>query len=127
MRLIALSLSLPLLMANGFPAEKYELAAQFSGALIKGDGSLAGKALAPEASLHNWTRQSKTLDELVEHFKGCELKSIRGNFDRNINVDLSCSSEARDASIMFSGAKISEVVFGPPPGPVIVRQPVGNK
>jgi hypothetical protein len=45
----------------------------------------------------------------------CPLKSIEGNKDININVYLDCPDEWHGMSLEFSGNKIREIGFGPPP------------
>lgn len=103
------------LIGAGFPASKYELAASFTSALVRNDLKGARKFLVPQANLHNWRGDQGSLQELAKWMQACPIKSIEGNDDININVYLDCADEWHGMSLEFTGNKIREVGFGPPP------------
>ncbi|WP_425229850.1 hypothetical protein [Sphingomonas sp.] len=115
MRALCLLLATPLVLADGFPASKYEMAATFTGALVRGDLRRAQRMLTPNAKLMEWSGGPHALADVSRYMQHCPLKSIEGNEQLNINVILDCSEGYHGMSLLFSGDRISEVDFGPPP------------
>ncbi|MEQ1497194.1 MAG: hypothetical protein ABL914_00910 [Novosphingobium sp.] len=125
MRAIAIALSSMLLLGAGFPASKYVVAASFTSALVKNDLKTARTFLVAKPKLLDWTGSHGTLQELATWMQTCPISSIEGNKDLNINVYLECPDERHGMSLHFTGNKIREVGFGPPP-PRINLTPAGS-
>ena len=120
MKKLALLALAPLLLANQFTAAQFEFSARFIALIQQQQLAAAKRMLAPNAVIRSWADYSgppKTFESFVTYISKCPVHDFEGVDSKeahNINVNLDCPGYG-GASLIFKGARISEIDYGGPP------------